>query len=288
MSFSFLLLRGRLHRRARLREAVCLKQLLEIPLETLLYLLALDPMLHVRQLRRLFGHGLLHVLLARRLGRRLLRHEDEMPTERRLDGRVELADFLLERGLVELRNHLSVAKGTEVAVRPFTRGAVGIPLRKLPKLLREALALQPLQLLVQRVDLLLGGIARLFLVRLDEDVRCTHLLRLGRLRPLRDVEDDGVVLFLDLGGIYRDLGRDFLIDEFLDADAVPELRARAHRAQGMLLEHFGLAKEGALIRKAVNASLDANVRTPEIQVEGGACYGTREVGEWIVNYIMNN
>ena len=41
------------------------------------------------------------------------------------------------------------------------------------------------------------------------------------------------------------------------------------------------------MREAVNASLDANVRTPEIQVEGGAHYGTREVGEWIVNYIKN-
>ena len=28
----------------------------------------------------------------------------------------------------------------------------------------------------------------------------------------------------------------------------------------MLLEHFGLEREGALIREAVNASLDANVR----------------------------
>ena len=55
----------------------------------------------------------------------------------------------------------------------------------------------------------------------------------------------------------------------------------------MLLEHFDLKKEGALIREAVNASLDANVRTPEIQVEGGAKYGTKEVGEWIVNYIQN-
>lgn len=53
----------------------------------------------------------------------------------------------------------------------------------------------------------------------------------------------------------------------------------------MLLEHFDLKKEGALVRKAVDASLDANVRTPEIQVEGGANYGTKEVGEWIVNYI---
>lgn len=53
----------------------------------------------------------------------------------------------------------------------------------------------------------------------------------------------------------------------------------------MLLEHFGLAEEGALVREAVNASLDANVRTPEIQAEGGAKYGTEEVGAWIVDYI---
>ena len=53
----------------------------------------------------------------------------------------------------------------------------------------------------------------------------------------------------------------------------------------MLLEHFGLNREGALIREAVNASLDANVRTPEVQVEGGAKYGTKEVGQWIVDYI---
>ena len=53
----------------------------------------------------------------------------------------------------------------------------------------------------------------------------------------------------------------------------------------MLLEHFGLTKEGALVREAVNASLDANVRTPEIQVEGGQKYGTKEVGAWIVDYI---
>ena len=53
----------------------------------------------------------------------------------------------------------------------------------------------------------------------------------------------------------------------------------------MLLEHFGLNAESALVRQAVNASLDANVRTPEIQVEGGAKYGTKEVGQWIVDYI---
>lgn len=53
----------------------------------------------------------------------------------------------------------------------------------------------------------------------------------------------------------------------------------------MLLEHFGLNEEGALIRQAVNASLDAHVRTPEIQVNDGLHYGTREVGAWIVDYI---
>ncbi|MBO4764126.1 MAG: 3-isopropylmalate dehydrogenase [Bacteroidales bacterium] len=53
----------------------------------------------------------------------------------------------------------------------------------------------------------------------------------------------------------------------------------------MLFEYFDCKEEGALVRKAVKASLDANVRTPEIQVEGGAKYGTKEVGAWIVDYI---
>lgn len=53
----------------------------------------------------------------------------------------------------------------------------------------------------------------------------------------------------------------------------------------MLFEYFNLTEEGSLIREAVNASLDAHVRTPEIQVEGGEKYGTREVGAWIVDYI---
>ena len=55
----------------------------------------------------------------------------------------------------------------------------------------------------------------------------------------------------------------------------------------MLFEYFDLKTEGALIREAVDASLDACVRTPEIQVDGGEKYGTREVGAWIVNYIDN-
>ena len=50
-------------------------------------------------------------------------------------------------------------------------------------------------------------------------------------------------------------------------------------------DSFNCKEEGALIRRAVDASLDANVRTPEIQVEGGAKYGTKEVGAWIVDYI---
>ena len=53
----------------------------------------------------------------------------------------------------------------------------------------------------------------------------------------------------------------------------------------MLFEYFNLKDEGALIRKAVDASLDSNVRTPEIQVQNGKKYGTKEVGEWIVDYI---
>jgi 3-isopropylmalate dehydrogenase len=55
----------------------------------------------------------------------------------------------------------------------------------------------------------------------------------------------------------------------------------------MLFEYFDKKEEGALIRKAVDASLDANVRTPEIQIKGGKQYGTREVGQWIVDYIKN-
>lgn len=54
----------------------------------------------------------------------------------------------------------------------------------------------------------------------------------------------------------------------------------------MLLEHFGLTEEGALVRRAVDCSLDACVRTPEIQMEGYPKYGTKEVGRWIANFIL--
>lgn len=56
----------------------------------------------------------------------------------------------------------------------------------------------------------------------------------------------------------------------------------------MLFEYFNLMEEGRLIRAAVDASLDSNVRTPEIQVEGGAKYGTKEVGAWIVDWIKKH
>lgn len=56
----------------------------------------------------------------------------------------------------------------------------------------------------------------------------------------------------------------------------------------MMFEHLDLKKEGALIRQAVQASLDANVRTPEIQAEGHPYYGTSEVGAWIVEFIVQS
>ena len=56
-------------------------------------------------------------------------------------------------------------------------------------------------------------------------------------------------------------------------------------SDAMMFEYFDLKAEGALIREAVDASIEANVRTPEIQVERGAKYGTKEVGQWIVDYI---
>lgn len=55
----------------------------------------------------------------------------------------------------------------------------------------------------------------------------------------------------------------------------------------MLFEYFNLAEEGKLVRQAVDASLEANVRTPEIQVHDGGKFGTAEVGHWIVEYIKN-
>jgi len=54
----------------------------------------------------------------------------------------------------------------------------------------------------------------------------------------------------------------------------------------MMFEYaFGLKKEADLVRKAVDESMNQNIRTSDIQVEGEKGYSTAEVGEWIVNYI---
>lgn len=56
----------------------------------------------------------------------------------------------------------------------------------------------------------------------------------------------------------------------------------------MMFEYaFGLMNEGKLIREAVNASMEAEICTADIQTAGKEAYGTKEVGEWIVNYINN-
>ena len=47
---------------------------------------------------------------------------------------------------------------------------------------------------------------------------------------------------------------------------------------------FGMMEEGALIRQAVTASMDAGIVTEDIS-DNGKAYKTSEVGEWIVNYI---
>ncbi|MDD3079599.1 MAG: 3-isopropylmalate dehydrogenase [Paludibacter sp.] len=49
---------------------------------------------------------------------------------------------------------------------------------------------------------------------------------------------------------------------------------------------FEMMEEGALIREAVAASMDAGVVTEDI-ANGGKTYSTSEVGEWVVNYIKN-
>ncbi|MCM1491175.1 MAG: 3-isopropylmalate dehydrogenase [Muribaculum sp.] len=55
----------------------------------------------------------------------------------------------------------------------------------------------------------------------------------------------------------------------------------------MLFEHFGLVDEGSLVRKAVAASMDEGVVTPDLSPSGQSEYGTQAVGEWIANYIVN-
>ena len=56
----------------------------------------------------------------------------------------------------------------------------------------------------------------------------------------------------------------------------------------MMFEYaFKMMDEGAVIREAVEKSIDAKVVTEDI-AEGGKAYSTTEVGDWIVNYIKNS
>ena len=56
----------------------------------------------------------------------------------------------------------------------------------------------------------------------------------------------------------------------------------------MMFDHtFNLTKEATDIRLAVQRSLDENVRTADIQVEGVAPYSTSEVGDFVTEVIQN-
>lgn len=56
----------------------------------------------------------------------------------------------------------------------------------------------------------------------------------------------------------------------------------------MLFDHLGLTDEAALVKKAVRASLDEGIRTPDIQIPGGPRYGTAAVGAWIAGYVRKS
>ncbi len=54
----------------------------------------------------------------------------------------------------------------------------------------------------------------------------------------------------------------------------------------MMFEYaFDLQAEGAMIRAAVAASMEGNIRTEDIQIAGSQPCTTSEVGDWIANYI---
>jgi 3-isopropylmalate dehydrogenase len=50
---------------------------------------------------------------------------------------------------------------------------------------------------------------------------------------------------------------------------------------------FELMEEGAMIREAVNASMEAGIVTEDI-ADGGKAYSTSEVGEWIREYLVHS
>jgi 3-isopropylmalate dehydrogenase len=49
---------------------------------------------------------------------------------------------------------------------------------------------------------------------------------------------------------------------------------------------FNLKKEGALIRKVVNESLDEGIVTEDLVKEGGKKYKTSEIGDYLANKIF--
>ena len=53
----------------------------------------------------------------------------------------------------------------------------------------------------------------------------------------------------------------------------------------MLFEYFGLAEEGECVRKAVDASMEAGVSTPDIAPDPSKAVGTDAVGTWISDFI---
>ena len=55
----------------------------------------------------------------------------------------------------------------------------------------------------------------------------------------------------------------------------------------MLLEHFGLSKEGAVVRDAVDASIRKGVVTPDLGVGGKSEFGTQAVGQWLAEWIAS-
>ncbi|MDE6380824.1 MAG: 3-isopropylmalate dehydrogenase [Muribaculaceae bacterium] len=55
----------------------------------------------------------------------------------------------------------------------------------------------------------------------------------------------------------------------------------------MLLEHFGLEDEGNIVRKAVDASIEQGVVTPDLGKDGRSDYGTKAVGHWLTDWIAS-
>lgn len=55
----------------------------------------------------------------------------------------------------------------------------------------------------------------------------------------------------------------------------------------MLLEHFGLAEEGKLVREAVDASIKQEVVTPDLGKDMKSDYGTQAVGRWLSEWIAS-